>query len=69
MRVSWFASLALCLAGAAAAQEIVPIPSSEVDVSKPEDLYKLEPGRWHLARQLWAGTEPCTPTQIGRAHV
>jgi len=63
MRLGWLMAAVLAAGGAAQAQEIVPIPADEVDVSKPEDLYKLEPGRWHLARQLWAGTEPCTPTQ------
>ena len=47
----------------AAAQRIVEVPASDVDVAKPEDLYSLPPGRWHLARQLWQGSEPCTATQ------
>jgi hypothetical protein len=47
----------------ASAQRIVEVPSGEVDVARPEDLYAREPGRWHLARQLWQGDEPCTATQ------
>jgi len=47
----------------AAAQRIVEVPASDVNVTKPEDLYSLPPGRWHLARQLWRGSEPCTATQ------
>lgn len=45
------------------AQRIVAVSASEVDVTKPEDLYAREPNRWHLARQLWQGDEPCTATQ------
>ena len=49
--------------GVAFAQRIVEVPAADVDVTKPEDLYSLAPGRWHLARQLWRGSEPCTSTQ------
>jgi len=45
------------------AQRIVEVPASEVDIAKPEDLYGRDPGRWHLARQLWQGNDPCTPTE------
>ena len=45
------------------AQRIVEVPAADVDVIKPEDLYALPPGQWHLARQLWRGNEPCTATQ------
>ena len=47
----------------AGAQRIVEVPAGDVDVAKPEDLYSLAPGRWHLARQLWQGSDPCTATQ------
>jgi hypothetical protein len=49
--------------GAAFAQRIVEVPASEVDVAKPEDLYSRAPDRWHLARELWQGDDPCTETQ------
>src|SRR6478735_6339449 len=58
--------IAVTLAAAAVpadAQRIVEVPAGDVDVAKPEDLYTLPPGRWHLARQLWQGSEPCTATQ------
>jgi hypothetical protein len=29
----------------------------------PEDLYRLTPGSWAFARQLWQGDEPCTATE------
>jgi hypothetical protein len=57
------AAAALAVPGPALAQRIVEVPSSEVDVAKPEDLYARAPDRWHLARQLWQGDEACTDTQ------
>jgi hypothetical protein len=56
-------AVALTVPSSALAQRIVEVPSGEVDVVKPEDLYSLPPGQWHLARQLWRGSEPCTPIQ------
>lgn len=53
----------MALSGTALAQRIVEVPSSEVNVAKPDDLYSRAPDRWHLARQLWQGDEPCTPSQ------
>lgn len=63
MRLPLLLAFALAVPGAAFAQRIVEVPSSEVDVAKPEDLYARAPDRWHLARELWRGDEPCTPTQ------
>lgn len=63
MRLCLMLALVVATPGAALAQRIVEVPSGEVDVAKPEDLYSLPPGQWHLARQLWRGREPCTPTQ------
>jgi len=53
----------LFVAAPAGAQRIVELEPGEVDLTRPNDLYELEPGRWHLARQLWAGNDPCSPTQ------
>ena len=47
----------------AGAQRVVEVPSNEVDVAKPEDLYSRPPDRWHLARELCQGDDPCTETQ------
>ena len=67
MRLWIMLAAALVAAGAAPepvrAQRIVEVPASETDAVKPEDLYSLPPGRWHLARHLWQGSEPCTATQ------
>jgi hypothetical protein len=63
MRLSLLLAAVLALPDAAHAQRIVEVPASEVDIAKPEDLYSRAPGQWHLARQLWQGSEPCTPTQ------
>jgi len=63
-RLAWAAALVLAATGAAQAQRIVELPASEAaGVQRPEDLYQLEPGRWHLGKQLWQGDEPCTATQ------
>lgn len=63
MRPCLLPVLALAAAGPVLAQRIVEVPSSDVDVAKPEDLYSRAPDRWHLGRQLWQGDEPCTPTE------
>jgi hypothetical protein len=63
MRFAWAAAVALAAAGTAQAQRIVELPAGEANVTKPEDLYQLEPGRWHIAHQLWQGDAPCTATQ------
>ena len=67
MRISWAIALALAAAAAGSAvqaQRIVELSASEAaGVQRPEDLYQLEPGRWHIGRQLWQGDEPCTATQ------
>lgn len=39
--------------------EEVRTPDSETPVL-PEDLFRLPPGTWTSARQLWSGDEPCT---------
>ena len=46
-----------------AAQEIVKVPASQAPtVARPDDLFKLPPNQWAVAKQLWAGPEPCTAT-------
>ena len=51
---------ALALAGPATAQEIVKVPVSKANVSRPDDLFNLPPGQWFVAKQLWGGgRDPC----------
>jgi hypothetical protein len=45
------------------AQEIVKVPASEAKVARPDDLFALPPGQWHLAKQLSVGSEPCVLDQ------
>lgn len=55
-------ALAVALAsqpGAAAQVEEVRRGSTETPAF-PEDLYRLPPGTWAFARQLWKGDDPCT---------
>ena len=51
-----------------AAQEIVKVPASQAPtVARPDDLFKLPPNQWTVAKQLWAGPEPCTATAARQA--
>jgi len=63
MRLCLMVVVAFAIPGTALAQRIVEVPASEANVARPEDLYGQTPGQWHLARQLWQGNDPCTPTQ------
>lgn len=45
--------------GSAQRVEEVQLPGSETP-GLPEDLFRLSPGTWAFARQLWSGDEPCT---------
>ena len=48
------------LAAPLQAQEIVKVEAKDAPtVARPDDLYTLPPGRWHFAKQLWSGNEPC----------
>jgi hypothetical protein len=60
MRMLFIATL-LTTAAPAAAQEIVKVPASEAGVTLPEDIFRLPPGQWYVARQVSLGNEPCTP--------
>ena len=61
MRVQLLCALAALSAPAAGlAQEIVKVPVSKANVSRPDDLFNLPPGQWFAAKQLWqGGREPC----------
>ena len=48
---------------AAQAQEIVEVPASKANVARPDDLFNLPPGQWHMAKSLAAGSEPCAADQ------
>ena len=46
------------------AQHIEEVPASKVPtVYRPDDLFNLPPGAWHMSKQLWQGSEPCTEDQ------
>jgi hypothetical protein len=55
--------LALTLASAVQAQEIVEVPASKANVSRPDDLFALPPGQWHMAKSMALGSEPCASDQ------
>jgi len=64
MRLDLLAFMTLFGVSAAAAQEIVKVPQSDVRaVARPDDLFPLSAGQWHLAKHLREGQVPCTPEQ------
>jgi hypothetical protein len=63
MRLWLIPAVALLAPVTALAQRIVEVPASEANVARPEDLYARAPDRWHLARELWQGDDPCTAIQ------
>jgi hypothetical protein len=64
MQVRLVPALALALVAAAVhAQEIVDVPASKANVARPDDLFALPPGQWHMAKSLALGSEPCVPDQ------
>jgi len=57
-------AVALILASApVGAQEIVEVSASKANIARPDDLFNLPPGQWHMAKLLAAGSEPCTSDQ------
>src|SRR3954463_1861947 len=64
MHLHLIPAVALILASTAArAQEIVEVPASKANVARPDDLFSLSPGQWHMARLLAAGLDPCASDQ------
>ena len=45
------------------AQEIVEVPASRANVGRPDDLFNLPPGQWHVAKSLAGGADPCVSDQ------
>jgi hypothetical protein len=64
MRAHVVPTVALILASTSVqAQEIVEVPEDKANVSRPDDLFDLSPGQWHMSKMLSAGSEPCTSDQ------
>ena len=65
MRTRTFAIMALAMsaAGGVYAQEIVKVPESVANVSRPDDLFELAPDQWHFSKSHAFGMEPCLPDQ------
>ena len=54
----------LCASATAGAQQIVKVPRSDMRaVARPDDLFTLSAGQWHVAKHLWKDAAPCTPDQ------
>jgi hypothetical protein len=63
MRVCLIPAMAIAAASAVQAQEVVEVPVSQANVVRPDDLFNLPPGQWHMAKSLALGAEPCSPEQ------
>jgi hypothetical protein len=61
MRVYLISAAAIAAVSAAQAQEVVEVPAGQANVARPDDLFNLPPGQWHMAKSLALGTEPCSP--------
>jgi hypothetical protein len=58
------AGAVLVVSASLSAQEIVKVPQHHSRaVSRPDDLFSLPPGRWHVSKRLLEGSAPCTPEQ------
>jgi hypothetical protein len=63
--VRWIPVIAtmLSFSSPAIAQEILEVPASKANVARPDDLFGLPAGQWHMARLLAQGAEPCISDQ------
>jgi hypothetical protein len=58
-----FAFSVLLVPAALRAQEIEKVAASKANVARPDDLFGLPPGQWHMAKLLSGGSESCTSDQ------
>jgi hypothetical protein len=65
LHVRWIPVIATLLGFSAPgiAQEILEVPASKANVARPDDLFSLPPGQWHMAKSLAQGSEPCISDQ------
>src|SRR5947208_4110292 len=62
-RLLLMSAVAVTLAVPTQAQEIVKVPEAlQPSVKRPDDLFQLPPGQWHLARHIWEGDQLCDET-------
>jgi len=59
LRTHFLAALAALVATTAQSQEIVEVPVSKSGVVLPDDIFRLPPGQWFIAKQVSQGSEPC----------
>jgi hypothetical protein len=56
----WYFAALLIASQPSDAQQIEEVRSNPDAPGLPEDLFRLPPGTWAFAKQLWKGDEPCT---------
>jgi hypothetical protein len=55
---------ALVIASPVFAQKIEEVAASKAPtVYRPDDLFQLPAGQWHMSKHLWQGSDPCTEEQ------
>jgi hypothetical protein len=60
LRFSLLAAAFLLVPQPSIAQQIEEVRDSPDAPALPEDLFRLSPGTWVFAKQLWKGNEPCS---------
>ena len=60
LRYSVLAATSLLASVPSGAQQVEEVRSDPNAPVLPEDLFRLAPGTWAFAKQLWKGDEPCT---------
>jgi hypothetical protein len=61
VRLSLIAAMLLLAPHPAGAQQVEEVRDMNAETpTLPEDLFRLPPGSWYFAKQLWKGDEPCT---------
>ena len=56
-------SVFLLVPAALQAQEMEKVAASKANVARPDDLFSLPPGQWHMAKLLSQASEPCSSDQ------
>lgn len=59
-RCSVLAAAIILASQTSGAQQVEEVRSNPDAPGLPEDLFRLPPGTWAFAKQLWKGDEPCT---------
>jgi len=63
-RFAFIGTILLFAARPGGAQPVEEVRKANADTpALPEDIFRLRPGSWAFAKELWAGDDPCTADQ------